>query len=277
MNIQHKTSVGAVNGPHASEVGDVPVCKNALGGGNAGNIEAELRDLHCVLAQMRENQAREQRRNDLLEGIIGHLPVGLSVQDEHGRFVFVNDAAAPSVGVPTAEQISPAAQLIETEESIAGPDGERIWLTRRKPVRILDQTLTLSTSLDITERKRLEGELVRRVYSDELTGLANRAMIQERVEGLLQAKGSGDHIALAFIDLDNFKHINDYYSHHRGCIAGGGCPPHFPRSPRVRHAGADQRRRIRAVGQSGGERGAASHDRKRPPGRIKATVSHRSV
>src|SRR5206468_8778163 len=76
--------------------------------------------------------------------------------------------------------------------------------------------LRLSTSLDITERKRLEGELVRRVYSDELTGLANRAMIQERVESLLQAKGSGDHIALAFIDLDNFKHINDYYSHSIG-------------------------------------------------------------
>ena len=83
-------------------------------------------------------------------------------------------------------------------------------------MRILDQTLTLSTSLDITERKRLESELVRRVYSDELTGLANRAMIQERVEGILQAKGSGDHIALAFIDLDNFKHINDYYSHSIG-------------------------------------------------------------
>ena len=83
-------------------------------------------------------------------------------------------------------------------------------------MRILDQTLTLSTCLDITERKRLEGELVRRVYSDELTGLANRAMIQERVEGILQAKGSSDHIALAFIDLDNFKHINDYYSHSIG-------------------------------------------------------------
>jgi diguanylate cyclase (GGDEF)-like protein len=38
-------------------------------------------------------------------------------------------------------------------------------------------------------------------------------MIQEQVESLLQSKGSGDHIALAFIDLDNFKHINDYYSH----------------------------------------------------------------
>ena len=205
-----------MDGADACEVADVAVPMNALGSGNTGNSEAELRELHCVIAQMRENELKEQRRNDLLEGIIGHLPVGLSVQDEHGRFVFLNDAAAASLGVPQAEQISTAAPLIEAEERITGSDGERTWLTRRRPVRILDQTLTLSTSLDITERKRLESELVRRVYSDELTGLANRAMIQERVEGILQAKGSGDHIALAFIDLDNFKHINDYYSHSIG-------------------------------------------------------------
>src|SRR3954468_22017135 len=89
-------------------------------------------------------------------------------------------------------------------------------LTRRKSVRILDQTLLLSTSLDITERKKLENELIHRVYSDDLTGLANRAMIQEEVEKILQSKDRSDHIALAFIDLDNFKHINDYYSHSIG-------------------------------------------------------------
>ncbi len=83
----------------------------------------------------------------------------------------------------------------------------------RKPVCFLDQTFLLSTSLDITRRKQVESELARRAYSDELTGLANRAMIQEHVENVLRANGGDEHFALAFIDLDNFKHINDYYSH----------------------------------------------------------------
>ena len=54
--------------------------------------------------------------------------------------------------------------------------------------------------------------MARRAYTDELTGLANRAMIQERVEDILRA-GAKQSFALAFIDLDNFKHINDYYNH----------------------------------------------------------------
>ena len=212
---------------------DVRLAPDALEVCDARNIEAELRQLHLIVEQLRENEIKEQRRNDLLEGIIDHLPVGLSVQDEYGRFVFVNGAAAASLGLPPEERIdagpadfqpmqeppeevNPATKLVEVEEKISDPAGERIWLTCRKPVRILDQTLLLSTSLDITERKRLENELVRRVYSDELTGLANRAMIQEQVENILRTKGSSEHIALAFIDLDNFKHINDYYSHSIG-------------------------------------------------------------
>ena len=176
------------------------ISPDLLGVREAGDIEAELQQLRLVVARLRENEMKEQQRNDLLEGIISHLPVGLSVQDEYGRFVFVNDAAAASLGIlpqghtntssddtcvsggsaqePHSE-LSAVTKPIEAEERIPSPEGERTWLTRRKPMRILDQTLIVSTSLDITERKRLEGEFVRRVYSDELTGLANRAMIQE--------------------------------------------------------------------------------------------------
>ena len=46
-----------------------------------------------------------------------------------------------------------------------------------------------------------------------MTGLAKGALIQEHVEAVLKRKGKDGRFALAFIDLDNFKHINDYYSH----------------------------------------------------------------
>jgi len=57
-----------------------------------------------------------------------------------------------------------------------------------------------------------EKDLARRAYTDDLTGLANRAMIEQCVHDILQRQPA-QPFALAFIDLDNFKHINDYYNH----------------------------------------------------------------
>jgi diguanylate cyclase (GGDEF)-like protein/PAS domain S-box-containing protein len=187
------------------------------------NPEAELQQARRLIEQLRESETKARRQSGLLEGIIERLPVNLTVQDANGRFMLVNDAAAASFGVSAEELIGAVprdfqpmqieAGMVEAEEKVTGPAGERIWLTSRKPVQMLDETLLLSTSVDITARKEIESELVRRAYSDELTGLANRAMIQEQFEIIMRSKGAGDHIALAFIDLDNFKHINDYYSH----------------------------------------------------------------
>src|SRR3954465_3260386 len=216
-NYKNRTAIGdpAAAGikSNAPETKQVNLCPDAPDAADRKSSEADVRKLQLLVEQLRENGVEAQRRNDLLERLIEHLPVSLSVQDEHGHLVFINGAAAVQ-GSP--EELDPTNKLIETEENLAGPAGERTLLTRRKPVRILDQPLVLSTSLDITERKKLEKELLRRAYSDDLTGLANRAMIQEEVEKILQSKGRSSHIALAFIDLDNFKHINDYYSHSIG-------------------------------------------------------------
>lgn len=185
---------------------------------DAARVKAELQELRRLVDRMRESASGAQRSNDLLKAIIECLPVGLTVQDELGRFVLVNEIAASRLGAspadPHAEPGPPKTGEPDTvEETGSGAAGERTWLTSRKPVRVLDETLLLSASLDITERKRLESDLARRAYSDDLTGLANRAMIQEHVGHVLRTKGDSERFALAFIDLDNFKHINDYYSH----------------------------------------------------------------
>src|SRR3979411_2400606 len=92
-----------------------------------------------------------------------------------------------------------------------GGAGERTWLTWPQPVRALDQTLLLTSSLDITARKEIEDALLQRVTFDDLTGLPTRLRIRERIDRILRDQEC--RFALAFIDLDNFKHINDYYSH----------------------------------------------------------------
>ena len=62
------------------------------------------------------------------------------------------------------------------------------------------------------ESRHLCEELQKRAYTDELTGLANRAHLQEHVESMLRSPSLPGRFALAFIQLQNFKHINDYYT-----------------------------------------------------------------
>lgn len=70
---------------------------------------------------------------------------------------------------------------------------------------------------DITERKRMEEELQHLAHFDMLTGLPNRALFFDRLERIVaQAKRNGHKPALLFLDLDEFKPVNDRCGHHVG-------------------------------------------------------------
>ncbi len=170
-----------------------------------------------------------------LKDILDALSIGLTVQNEVGRFVLVNKAAAANLRTPPQVLIgaSPAdflpaeeaaqrrqwevdliqsGKIVTVEENAADATGERTWLTSHTPATIAGRTLLISATLDITSRKQVEQKLAQHAFFDDLTGLPNRFLINERVDAALRRDGSR-RFALAFIDLDNFKHINDYYSH----------------------------------------------------------------
>ena len=75
----------------------------------------------------------------------------------------------------------------------------------------------LLNSRDITERVALEAELRTRAWHDPLTGLANRALFADRVDNAL-ARSAREHLplAVAFMDVDDFKSINDTLGHAAG-------------------------------------------------------------
>jgi diguanylate cyclase (GGDEF)-like protein/PAS domain S-box-containing protein len=71
--------------------------------------------------------------------------------------------------------------------------------------------------LDITPERAAEEQLRRQALYDPLTGLANRAFFNERLERAVTGrKGPGERSALLFVDLNGFKAINDRFGHHVG-------------------------------------------------------------
>jgi c-di-GMP phosphodiesterase Gmr len=199
----------------------------------AERSELEVEQTTRRIADLHRSEQRANQDCDVLRTLIDALPVSLTLHDLDGRLVLANAAAdqtSPSSDRPIAQlpgdSVGPdargnphAADLVDcdtpvlTEEQVGGAGEARTLLTWRNRLRIGDETLLLCSSVDITERKQFERQLTRLAYLDDLTGLANRTFIQEHIEGLIGQAGSSTRFAVAFIDIDNFKHINDYYSH----------------------------------------------------------------
>jgi diguanylate cyclase (GGDEF)-like protein/PAS domain S-box-containing protein len=212
------------------------LASHALAARYASQSEAESLSLRALTEQLQRSEHVAKRNADLLNEVVNLLPVGVTVQDESGCFMLVNDTAASQWQVP-AEQLRGTAPYTllppdigqqmqkrdaermqsgrpgSEEQTLQAGDRTLTLLTSYKPVQIFDETLLLSTSLDISERKRFEEELSRQAFHDPMTGLPNRALMQEIVDTALRAHRRGGMFALAFIDLDNFKQVNDYYSH----------------------------------------------------------------
>jgi len=72
-------------------------------------------------------------------------------------------------------------------------------------------------SLASADERRAEAELARSAHCDVLTGLANRALLTDRIQHALDRRAAGGTVmALLFCDLDEFKDINDAYGHEAG-------------------------------------------------------------
>jgi cyclic di-GMP phosphodiesterase Gmr len=192
------------------------------------------RDLQAAETQA-GNEGALDAELSILRDVFRLLPTGVTVQDEHGNFLLVNDAAAAllemAAAAPAPSQLSDrhetCLELLRSgrgavvEEAVTSGPAKHVFLTTHRPARIAERNLLLSSSADITEQKAFEDALFRSAYYDELTGLPTRRVIEHRVNTLLTRDGvqgnlqgnSRSHFALAFLDVDNFKHINDYYGH----------------------------------------------------------------
>ncbi len=102
-------------------------------------------------------------------------------------------------------------------ETVAFKDGRHFEL-HTQPQKIGDRTVGRVWSFhDITELKRAEATIRHTAYHDDLTGLPNRALFQDRFDvALAQAKRQQSAVGIFFIDLDGFKRVNDSLGHTAG-------------------------------------------------------------
>ena len=153
------------------------------------------------------------------------------VLDPDGAIVSANPAATRLLGRPLERLAGralsrwidgqPATLPVDGEFRLRRPDGRatpfRLTLCALPAPAGGGESRTVVTLHDLGERRAAEQRIRRMAAYDSLTGLPNRSLFRDRLgRALHRAARSGRHVALMFLDLDRFKHINDSLGHSAG-------------------------------------------------------------
>lgn len=171
-------------------------------------------------------QAFEALSNSTIEGVL--------IFDENKKLIKINDIAPEILGYEKSEMLGKDAlhfiapshkEMVNSvivnqnqhpyESRMQRKDGSTFpVILRGRDIKLGSQNVRVSAIMDITNIKEKEEEISKLAYYDSLTSLPNRRTLEKRVYTFKQ-KSSRDEIygALMFIDLDNFKIINDTKGH----------------------------------------------------------------
>ncbi|MCR5177225.1 MAG: diguanylate cyclase [Anaerovibrio sp.] len=100
------------------------------------------------------------------------------------------------------------------EEQVKAPEGMRILMTYKTPIRDVDGTIigTVGMARNVTKERQYQKKILEMAQMDVLTGLANRRYLESYIEEKLQ-KGDVRQQTFIYFDLDHFKQVNDDCGH----------------------------------------------------------------
>jgi diguanylate cyclase (GGDEF)-like protein/PAS domain S-box-containing protein len=192
----------------------------------------------------RQARLRLQESEEFFRLTFAQAAVGIALLSRDGRFVRVNRKLTKIVGFTEIEmlqrfvhQITHQDDLLEDrvlfrrlsdgeirdfqrETRYVAKGGNPVWVTVSASAmrEITSGQLRLIIAVeDISRRKQAEEALQRMANHDALTGLPNRALLQDRLaHAIVQAQRAQRQVGVMFIDLDRFKHVNDSLGHEAG-------------------------------------------------------------
>nr|WP_300090263.1 EAL domain-containing protein [Sedimentibacter sp.] len=177
-------------------------------------------------------------QKDLIQNIIEEAPVIIVIWDEDGKILKTNSFCSKTFGYDEEElsgkvwldffavshnkqkvnnifqEILQNGGLREYEINFAEKTGKKLdMLWSNKAIKTDGgKKVIVSIGMDITERKKYEENIKYLAYHDSLTGLPNRDKFAHEIECLI-GSGNMDKFAVIFIDIDNFKYVNDTMGH----------------------------------------------------------------
>lgn len=189
-------------------------------------------------------QAVSSRRNfeARFRAVFEHSAVGVALLNETGAILEVNGALQTILGASNLQLIGRRISEFASGEHREGGerllrdltegseakhsgefkfvrhDGTEVWgSVTVSHARGARDVRFIAIVEDVTERKALEAKLLQQAFYDSLTGLANRSLFRDRAEhALMRTNRDRAHVAVLFLDLDNFKHVNDTLGHGAG-------------------------------------------------------------
>jgi diguanylate cyclase (GGDEF)-like protein/PAS domain S-box-containing protein len=208
--------------------------------GAAGEVVSRVGSWRDVDAEVHAQEALAQSEA-MLRAALRAAAIGMALADHHGAFTVVNPALATMLGRDESwllrhrvdDVVDPQHEYLvesirdslahgettkfEGQVRLVRGDGEPLWARVAAVVIGGDTPTFMIQVVDVTAERKAQEQLSYQAFHDALTGLRNRAWILDMLEvDLRTARRGGTHVGVFFIDLDNFKLVNDSLGHAAG-------------------------------------------------------------